>query len=139
MPIQYRYVVCWTGVVAVLFSGCARPTGPKETLQAYFTAIAEGNPLAAHELLTTRAKRGLDDLAVKAGGGAQGADVFRSRVTTGGPGAVPWITPTTVERVKIDVLKEEGDSAVLRVTSPVGGGDVRMLREDGAWRVDLEL
>jgi hypothetical protein len=139
MTLQFRSVICCIGVAALVFSACARNAGPKETLRDYFTALAEGNPLAAFELLTGRARQALDALAERSGAGLSGSDVFRQRVTTGGPAAVPWITPTTVDRLRIDILKEDGDTAVLKVTSPVGGGDVRMLREGGAWRVDLDV
>jgi hypothetical protein len=135
LPRRFRRGSALIALVAI-FSGCSGEPGPKEALRDYFTAIAEGNLAAAFEALTPEAHARLGAAAARTGSG-QAFDLFRSRMTTGGPGAVPWITRGTLERIRIDVAREDAGSATLRVTSPLGSADVRMVRHDDRWLVDL--
>jgi hypothetical protein len=142
MRLQIQRGRGWTagvaGVCLALFSGCAESAGPKEALRSYVTAIADGNLRAAFESLSERSRRSLEEAAARAGGGQGGYELFHTRMTTQGGAGVPWITPTTLEKVQLDELGQSGDSASVRVTSPLGSWEVRLVRESGRWLVELE-
>lgn len=121
--------------LALGLAACGGSSRPDAALRAYYTAVAEGRLGDAHDALTAAAR---GRLVADAGGGADaGFELFRARMTTGGPGAVPWITPQTVAATRIEVLSEDPKVATLGVASPLGTFEVRMVREDGAWRLDL--
>jgi hypothetical protein len=139
MRLQRRGIAGLLAAMTV-FSGCSASDGdPKGALRSYFAAIAAGRFDDAYEALSA-ASRG----KVAAAAGSPGDDDrarawFRARVTTGGTGAVPWITPATVAVVEIDVARADSASALLNVKSPLGAGQVRMVRERDRWLVDLDL
>ncbi len=58
-------------------------------------------------------------------------------MTDGFPSHVPYLTPSTVDRVKIQVERRDETNTVLKVLTPVGTETVTMVREDGHWKAAL--
>ena len=89
--------------------------GPARSFEKFYDALAAGDADAI-ERLSTRARAQLDDSARK----------------------TLLATPPRASVKSVRVLSEDGNSATLEVVDVLGDkNEVRMIHEDGAWRVDL--
>ncbi len=125
------------GIGAVFFVGRPRPAqtfdpnSPAGVVQAYVEAIRAGDRDRAYELLSRSARAELQ------------RDATRQRFPT------PSDSEDTGRRIVIEPLSESGDAAEVKVTisrfatrsDPFSSGTyhrdmtVRLVREDGAWRI----
>ena len=100
-------------LAALLGSGCS--DGPARSFEKFYDDLAAGDAHAI-ERLSARARAELDD-------GAR-----RALLTT----------PPRASVKSVRVVREDGNSATLEVVDLLGDKhEVRMVHEDGAWRVDL--
>lgn len=110
-----RSLVLVTFVVAAAFGGSACSDGPARSFEKFYDDLAAGDAKAI-ERLSTRAGAQLDDTARK----------------------TLLATPPHASVKSVRVLREDGNSATLEVVDVLGDkNEVRMILEDGAWRVDL--
>jgi hypothetical protein len=120
-------------LVLLAVAGCKRSPPPDEAYRAFARAVREGDPQTAWDALSSGSQQQLDRLVKEA---AQQA-----------PGVV---TPDPREQVlgnaargarhlkSVEVLRVEGDRAVLKVEEEGGpGGEVTLVREKGRWKVTL--
>lgn len=104
-------------IVVALGGSLGCNDGPARSFEKFYDDLAAGDA-AAIERLSTRARAQLDDGARKA----------------------LLATPPRASVKSVRLLSEsaDGNSATLEVVDVLGDKDeVRMIREDGAWRVDL--
>lgn len=122
-------------LAAVALAACRSPEGPAESYRRFAAAARAGDAEAVWSMLSSRARAALDQRA-------------RDLSSRAAPGVIP---PSGRDLVLGDqaaraprlrsavVVRESADSAVVRVEDEAGGkGEVTLVREDGAWRVELE-
>jgi hypothetical protein len=109
-------------LLAILVAACTAPppppgaAGPAEAVQALADALRKGDTAAAWSLLSKRTRAQADALAAAARGRA----------------------------VRARELSQSGDSAEVQTTEETDAGAAvartwRVVREEGRWRVDLDL
>ena len=109
---QTRPVRPFALLVVLALAGCG---GPVRAFEQFYDDLAAGDA-AAIEALSERARARLDE------------DARRALLAT----------PPRTGVKSVHVLEEDDERATLAVEDVLGGTDtVRMVREDGAWRVDL--
>lgn len=121
-------------LAALALAGCRRPDGPAESYRRFAAAARTGDADAVWSMLSERSRAALDARA-------------RALSSRAAPGVIP---PSGRDLVLGDqaaraprlrsavVVRESADAAVVRVEDEAGGqGEVTLLREGGAWRVEL--
>jgi hypothetical protein len=113
--------------------GCERDLPPDATYRALVRAVADRNEAAAWELLSAGTRKRLGERAAAAARAAPGIVSPDGRSLLIGDAALAVRPPRA-----ITVVSGGPDRAVLRVEGAEGRPvDVVLLREGGAWRVDL--
>jgi hypothetical protein len=113
--------------------GCERDLPPDATYRALVRAVAERNEAAAWGLLSAGTRKRLGERAAAAAKAAPGVVAPDGRSLLIGDAALGVRPPRA-----ITVVSSGPDRAVLRVEGTEGPPvDVLVLREGGAWRVDL--
>jgi hypothetical protein len=126
----------------ILLVACTAPppppgsAGPAEAVQALADALRKGDTAAAWPLLSKRTRAQADALAAVARGGSDaGPESGRQMLFSG---ALPG------RAVRARELSQSGDSAEVQTSEEGDGGAAvarawHVVREDGRWRVDLDL
>ncbi|HEY7725368.1 MAG TPA: hypothetical protein VH880_08540 [Anaeromyxobacteraceae bacterium] len=121
-------------VPALLLSACVpRDAPPDAAYRAFARAAAERDADEAWRLLSARTRAWMEARGRAAAAAAPGV------VAASGPRLLLGDAALATAPVReIEVLRREGDAAVLRVVDAAGAAaEVRMVREGGAWRVEL--
>ncbi len=112
---------------------CQRDLPPDAAYRALVRAMAERDEDAAWDLLSSATRERLEAKARIAASAAPGVVPPRARVLLAGDAALAVLPPTSIA-----VVQSGPDRAVLRVEAPgTKPQDVVLVRERGAWRVDL--
>jgi hypothetical protein len=129
-------------LLAILVAACTAPppppgaAGPAEAVQALADALRKGDTAAAWSLLSKRTRAQADALAAAARGPSDaGPESGRQMLFSG---ALPG------RAVRARELSQSGDSAEVQTTEETDAGAAvartwRVVREEGRWRVDLDL
>jgi hypothetical protein len=129
-------------VLTILLAACTEPPpspgadGPAEAVQALADALRKGDAAAAWSLLSKRTRAEADAIAADARGGSDaGPESGRQMLFSG---ALPG------RAVKARELSRSGEAAEVQTAEEADAGQAatrawRVLREEGRWRVDLEL
>jgi hypothetical protein len=114
---------------------CQRELPPDAAYRALVRAMSERDEEAAWELLSSATRDRLEARARIAAAAAPGVVRPSARALLAGDAPLAVLPPTSI------VLKEMGpDRAVLRVEAPgARSAEVILIRERGAWRVDLPV
>ena len=121
-----------TALVAVL-PACQRDLPPDATYRALVRAAAERDEAAAWNLLSSATKKRLEERARVAAAAAPGVVPASARSMLVGDASLGVRPPSS-----ITVVETGPERAVLRVEAPDSPlRDVVLVREGGAWRVDL--
>ena len=121
-----------TALVAVL-PACQRDLPPDATYRALVRAAAERDEAAAWNLLSSATKKRLEERARVAAAAAPGVVPASARSMLVGDASLGVRPPSSITGVEAGP-----DRAVLRVEAPDSPSrDVVLVREGGAWRVDL--
>jgi hypothetical protein len=124
-------------LAALLLCACASPqpppgsAGPAEAVREFAAAVQKGDATTAWSLLSSRTEQKAEALAARARAASGNGKPESGRAMLFG-GALPG------KPAEVKVLRQEGDSAEVR-TNEDGGRTYRVVREDGRWRVDLDL
>jgi len=119
-------------LVAVL-PACQRDLPPDATYRALVRAAAERDEAAAWNLLSSATKKRLEERARVAAAAAPGVVPASARSMLVGDASLGVRPPSSITGVEAGP-----DRAVLRVEAPDSPSrDVVLVREGGAWRVDL--
>jgi hypothetical protein len=119
-------------LVAVL-PACQRDLPPDATYRALVRAVADRDEAAAWDLLSSATRKRLEERARVAAAAAPGVVPPSARAMLVGDAAVAVRPPSS-----ITVGEATPERAVLRVEAPGSPArDVVLVREGGAWRVDL--
>jgi len=119
-------------LVAVL-PACQRDLPPDATYRALVRAAAERDEAAAWNLLSSATKKRLEERARVAAAAAPGVVPASARSMLVGDASLGVRPPSSITGVEAGP-----DRAVLRVEAPDSPTrDVVLVREGGAWRVDL--
>jgi hypothetical protein len=116
---------------------CAAPppppgsAGPAEAVQEFASAVQKGDAATAWVLLSTRTQQEADAIAARVRACSGDGKPESGRAMLFGS-ALPG------RPVEARVESQSGDSAQVR-TNQDGGRVVRVVREGGRWRVDLDL
>ncbi len=134
-PMRRPLPLALLAVVVAVLAACSRPAGPAESYRRFSAAARSGDAETVWSLLSERSRAALDARA-------------RELSARAAPGVIP---PSGRDLVLGDqaaraprlraavVVRESADLAVVRVEDEAGGkGEVTLVREDGAWRVQLE-
>ncbi len=113
---------------------CGRPAGPADAYRAFAAAVRAGDEEAIWAMLSSASRAALEaraKAAAKAGGAMPGS--ARQLLVGDAVSSMPRVKSVTVRR-------ESGDEALLAVTTEdAGEGQVRLVREEGGWRVVLPV
>ena len=119
-------------LVAVL-PACQRDLPPDATYRALVRAAADRDEAAAWNLLSSATKKRLEERARVAAAAAPGVVPASARSMLVGDASLGVRPPSSITGVEAGP-----DRAVLRVEAPDSPSrDVVLVREGGAWRVDL--
>jgi len=119
-------------LVAVL-PACQRDLPPDATYRALVRAAADRDEAAAWNLLSSATRRRLEERAREAAAAAPGVVPASARSMLVGDASLGVRPPTSITALAVGP-----DRAVLRVEAPDSPArDVVLVREGGAWRVDL--
>jgi hypothetical protein len=114
---------------------CQRDLPPDATYRALVRAVADRDEAAAWNLLSAATQKRLDDRAQVAAAAAPGVVPPSGRAMLVGDASLGVLPPTSITGVG-----DAPDRAVLRVEAPgTPARDVVLVREGGAWRVDLPV
>ncbi len=117
----------------VLLPACQRELPPDATYRALVRAMADRDEAAAWDLLSAATRARLEAKARAAAASAPGVVAPRAASLLAGDAQLAVLPPTSIA-----VVQAGADRAVLRVEAPGSPArDVVLLRERGAWRVDL--
>ena len=107
------------------------PDTPVASYLAFLKDVRAGDSQAAYQLLSSNTRQALEAQAKRveqASGGSLKGDpaalLFHPEVARAQPDDV-------------QVVKQEGDSAVLKVSTDGGAQQIRMVREQAGWKIDL--
>lgn len=121
-----------TALVAVL-PACQRDLPPDATYRALVRAAAERDEAAAWNLLSSATQKRLEERARAAAAAAPGVVPASARSMLVGDASLGVRPPSSITGVEAGP-----DRAVLRVEAPDSPTrDVVLVREGGAWRVEL--
>jgi len=129
-PPEKKIIIFFLGVAA-----CTAPqppagaAGPIEAVQEFAAAMQKGDSAAAWQLLSQRTRQEADRLAQAAlpdAGSEAGRQMLFQSALPGRP-------------TEAHVLSQSADSAEVQTASDGGTRVFRVLRENGLWRVDLDL
>jgi hypothetical protein len=125
--------VVLAAALAALLPACQRDAPPDATYRALVRATAERDEAAAWALLSAATQKRLEDRARLAAAAAPGVVPASARAMLVGDASLAVRPPTS-----ITPGESTPDRAVLRVEAPGSPPrDVVLVREGGAWRVDL--
>jgi hypothetical protein len=114
---------------------CQRDPPPDATYRALVRAVADRDEAAAWNLLSAATQKRLDDRARVAAAAAPGVVPPSGRAMLVGDASLGVSPPTSITGVG-----DAPDRTVLRVEAPGSPSrDVVLVREGGAWRVDLPV
>jgi len=117
----------------VLLPACQRDLPPDATYRALVRAVADRDETAAWNLLSRATQQRLTARAQAAAAAAPGVVAPNARALLVGDAALAVLPPSA-----ISLLEGSPDRTVLRVEAPGSvARSVVLLREGGAWRVDL--
>jgi hypothetical protein len=113
----------------------AGAAGPVEAAQDFAAALQRGDAAAAYALLSSRTQKQADEVAA------------RARAATGDAGPGPasgrqMLLGSALPQGKVEVhrISQEPDSAVVEAADASGRSHrYRAVRENGVWRLDLDL
>jgi hypothetical protein len=121
-----------TALVAVL-PACQRDLPPDATYRALVRAAADRDEAAAWNLLSSATQKRLEERARAAAAAAPGVVPASARSMLIGDASLGVRPPSSITGVEVGP-----DRAVLRVEAPDSPTrDVVLVREGGAWRVEL--
>jgi hypothetical protein len=119
--------------LTALLPACQRDLPPDATYRALVRAVADRDEGAAWALLSSATQERLTARARVAAAAAPGVVPPSARSLLVGDASLAVRPPSS-----ITVVGGSADRAVLRVEAPgAGPADVVLVREGGAWRVDL--
>jgi hypothetical protein len=131
-PCLARRAAALAALLALL-PGCQRELPPDATYRALVRAMAERDEQAVWDLLSSATQERLQERARIAAAAAPGVVPPRAALLLAGDAPRAVLPPSSIV-----VVQAGPDRAVLRVEAPgAGPGDVVLVRERGAWRVDL--
>jgi hypothetical protein len=126
-------------LLAILFLvACTAPqpppgsAGPVEAVQGFAAALQKGDAATAWSLLSIRTQKEADAAAARARAFAADAGPATGRAMLF-TGALPG------RPVEARVVSQTGDSAEVQTTDDAGVHVYRVVREEGRWRIDLDL
>lgn len=114
-------------------AGCTKQPPPDHPVDAYlaFARAAERDPKSGYEALSKKSREVLAEKTKQLSDAADGSILNEpAYVFFGRPGKAPAIAD-------VKLVEEQGDVATLKVTAGGQVEDVKMVREDSRWRVDL--
>ena len=126
--------------MTILLASCTAPqpppgaAGPTEAVQALADALRKGDTATAWSLFSKRTREQADALAAAARGVSDAGPESGKQMLFGG--ALPGRPITARE------ISRSGETAEVRTTEESDGGagrTWRVVREEGRWRVDLDL
>jgi hypothetical protein len=119
--------------LAGLLPACQRDLPPDATYRALVRAAAERDEAAAWNLLSSATQKRLEEKARVAAAAAPGVVPPTARAMLVGDASLSVRPPSA-----ISVVGSSADRTVLRVEAPGSSPrDVVLVREGGAWRVEL--
>ncbi len=148
---SYALVAVW------LWTACGQSAlDPSQTYRTYLSSLAKPDMSAAWALLSAPSRQAFEEAAKKSQAGEKdpllraaaappgtrfesGLALFGACMSTGYPSHVPYLTPSTVDRVKVEVDRTDESNTSLKVLTPVGTESVRLVRESAGWRIALDL
>jgi hypothetical protein len=119
---------------ALLMGGCQQKDDPVAVYRTFATAVEKGEYKQAYQLLSAGTRAILEARARKAhaesGGGVKDDPVllFFSSSSTGA---------RTPPYNKIHLMRMEGDEAVINVSSKQGTRELKLVKEETGWKLDL--
>jgi hypothetical protein len=118
-----------------LLPACQKDLPPDATYRALVRAMTDRDEEAAWTLLSAGTRARLEARAKAAAAAAPGVVPASARALLAGDAPLAIRPPSSIA-----IVQSGPDRAVLRVEAPGGAPrDVVLLREGGAWRVDLPL
>lgn len=133
----------------LLLGACSRDAGPEEALSTWYAALATGETGAVWDGISSASQarlqhaaeaweRGDDDALAPhtpAPDKPDGEDVLRHWISADG-----MLPPLPADPVKlVGAMTVVGNEASCSVRGPYGALQVRLVLEDGAWRVLMQL
>jgi hypothetical protein len=126
-------LVLLAALLAAPLPACQRDLPPDATYRALVRAVAERDEAAAWNLLSSATQKRLEEKARVAAAAAPGVVPASARAMLVGDASLSVRPPTA-----IGVVGGSADRTVLRVEAPgTAPRDVVLVREGGAWRVEL--
>lgn len=119
------------GLLSALLLGAASPPTPEATFRRFVDKVRSGDVDAAWDLLSTASQARLTEV-VRLHSAASDGKIPNDPKRVG-LGHAEMLRPID----QIERLKDEGDRVTLRVISEGESQEVVLVREAGAWRVDL--
>lgn len=122
-------VVGWT-----LCAGCRDDARPETALQSFLSALRRGDTEATWNAFSKQTQSGLEAFwQAKAPPGSAGRPVKEALFESG-------LVRTMREVVRVEVLTQSGGKAVLEIVDDADEKQqLRMVLEEGRWKVDLDL
>jgi hypothetical protein len=122
-------VVSWA-----LGAGCRDGARPETALQSFLSALRRGDTEATWNAFSKQTQTGLEAFwQTKAPPGSAGRPVKEMLFESG-------LVRTMREVVRVEVLTQSGGKAVLEIVDEADEKQqLRMVLEDGSWKVDLDL
>lgn len=119
------------GLLSVLLLGASPASSPEETFRHFVDKVRAGDVDAAWQLLSKRSQERLTELVRQHSAASEGK--IPNDPKRVGLGHADLVRPID----QIERLGAEGDRVTIRVRSEGESQEVILLREDGAWKVEL--
>ena len=133
------------------WTSCGGEKDPVEGYRAWVAALAAGDLQDAFERLSEASRAHLARMEAEASAGEIGQDTGSEWIAEDSPRGYRTFVlrvagptgedlpplPEDPEAVQILGVERSGKEALLRVETPLGAREVRLVLEDGEWRIDL--
>lgn len=123
--------IFFASLLSVLLLAAAPSSSPEDTFRHFVDKVRAGDVDAAWKLLSKRSQDRLTELVRQHSAASEGKVPNDPKQV--GLGHADLVRPID----RIERLAEEGDRVTIRVVSEGDSQEVVLLREDGAWRVEL--